>query len=351
MIPLHSLLLLLAVQAVPDSHVYVSVAAEKRIAVFVADGDDGELRHLQDVACEAEPGALAVSPDGRVLVAALRSSGQLSSFRRDPQTGNLAAVNTVAAGDDPAHVSLDGTGRFVFTAYYVAAKVTVHGLDGDGKLSAEPLQSIPTADKAHAIVLGPGGRHAFVPHTGSDVIFQFRWDEGKHRLADEPSRWNTVPGTGPRHLVFHPRLPVAYVSNEQANSVSAYRYDAKGGGLFRQQTVPSLVRGFDGRSATAEIRIHPGGKLLFCSNRGHDSLARYSVNDEGRLEFLGTTVTEQTPRSFDIEPAGKFLYAAGEDSGKLVCYRIDEKEADLTPTQTVEVGPKLWWVLCAPVGR
>ncbi|HUQ67996.1 MAG TPA: lactonase family protein [Planctomycetaceae bacterium] len=345
-------MILLAAQAAPDSHVYVSVAAEKRIAVFVADGDDGQLRHLQDAACEAEPGALAVSPDGRVLVAALRSSGQLSSFRRDPQTGKLTPVNTVAAGDDPAQLSLDGSGRFVFTAYYVAAKVTVHALDREGKLSAEPLQSIPTADKAHAIVLEKGGRHAFVSHTGSDVIFQFRWDGAKQRLSPgDPLRLTTRPGTGPRHIVFHPRLPLAYVSNEQANSVTAYRFDPKSGTLKAEQTVPSLPEGFDGRNATAEIRIHPSGKQLFCANRGHDSLARYSVDDEGRLKFLGTTPTEKTPRSFDIDPAGKFLYAAGESSGKLVCYRIDEERGDLKPAKAIEVGPKLWWVLCAPVGR
>jgi 6-phosphogluconolactonase len=121
--------------------------------------------------------------------------------------------------------------------------------------------------------------------------------------------------------------------------------------LQAEQTVPSLPEGFDDRNATAEIRIHPAGKLLFCSNRGHDSLARYAVDDEGRLKFLGTTPTEKTPRSFDIEPTGKFLYAAGESSGKLVGYRIDAERGDLNPTKTMEVGPRLWWVLCAPAGR
>src|SRR6185369_4463270 len=213
-----------------------------------------------------------------------RSTGKLASFRLDAGTGKLTHISTVTVGPDPAHISTDRTGRFLLTAYYVDAKVTVHAIGKDGALSEKPLQSIPTADKAHAIVPDPSDRFVFVPHTDPDVIFQFAFDaKTGHLTANSPAKLTTPKGTGPRHLVFHPSRPIAYVANEQGSGVTAYALDTKAGTLRPLQTVSTLPKDFKGTNACAEIRIHPSGKFLYVSNRGHDSIACFALDEEGRV--------------------------------------------------------------------
>jgi 6-phosphogluconolactonase len=287
-----------------------------------------------------------VDPEKRFLLAAIRSTGKLAAFRVDPATGRLTHLNTVSAGSDPAHLATDRSGRYLLTAYYVAAKVTVHTLGEDGRLSAKPLQSLPTADKAHAVVPDPSNRFVFVPHTGPDVIFQFTLDAKTGRLsAGDPAKLTTPKGTGPRHLVFHPTRPVAYVANEQGGSVTAYALDTRAGTLRALQTAPTLPKDFRGANACAEIRVHPSGKFLYVSNRGHDSIAAFALDGDGKLRPLGQTATEKTPRSFDLDPSGKYLFAAGESSGRLAGYRVDPRTGGLTRLETYDVGPRPWWVL------
>jgi 6-phosphogluconolactonase len=330
-----------------ETFVYVCVAAEKRIAVYRLDGATGHLTHRSDCkVADGEPGALTVDPDKRFLLAAIRSAGRLASFRIDPGTGALTHLGSVPAGPDPAHLSTDRAGRFLLTAYYVDAKVTVHAIGKDGTLGKEPLQSLPTADKAHAIVPDPSGRFVFVPHTGPDAIFQFAFDTKTGRLtASSLAKLTTPKGTGPRHLVFHPSKSIAYVANEQGGSVTAYALDPKAGTLGPLQTVSTLPKDFTGTNACAEIRVHPSGRFLYVSNRGHDSIACFALEDDGKPSALGQEPTEKTPRSFDLDPSGKYLFAAGESSGKLVTYKVDSRSGGLKKLETYEVGKAPWWVL------
>jgi 6-phosphogluconolactonase len=337
--------LLAATAARADTVVYVSVAAEKRIAVYQMDRATGKLTH-RDTKLDGEPGALTVDPGRKFLFSALRAEGKLASFRIDRATGMLTHLNTVPAGPDPAHLSTDAAGRYLLAAYYVAAKVTVHRIGKDGALGEKPLQSLPTADKAHAIVPDPSGRFVFVPHTGPDTIFQFIFDAKTGRLsANEPAKLTTRRGTGPRHLVFHPSRPVVYVANEQGGSVTAYALDPRAGTLRPLQTASTLPKGFKGTNACAEIRIHPSGKFLYVSNRGHDSIACFALDEEGTVSATGQEPTEKTPRSFDLDPAGKYLFAAGESSGKLIAYQVNSKNGRLTKRETYDVGKTPWWVL------
>jgi 6-phosphogluconolactonase len=340
------LTLVMAALAGGTTVVYVSVAGEKRVAVYRMDDGTGELTHRGDVKLDGEPGALVVSPDRRFLFAALRSTGKLASFRIDPKAGTLTHLGTVPAGPDPAHISTDARGRYLLAAYYVDAKVTVHAIDKDGSLGEKPLQSIPTAEKAHAIVADPSDRFVFVPHTGPDVIFQFTFDAKTGRLsANTPAKLATPRKSGPRHLVFHPSKPIAYVDNEQGSSVTAYALDTKAGTLKPLGTASTLPGEFKGTNACAEIRIHPTGRFVYASNRGHDSIAAFAVGEDGKLSALGQTATEKTPRSFDIDPSGRFLFAAGESSGKLAAYRLDPKTGALKRSATYEAGKTPWWVL------
>jgi 6-phosphogluconolactonase len=326
--------------------VYVSVAAEKRIAVYQMDRATGKLTHRSDAKLDGEPGALVVDPGRRFLFAALRAEGKLASLRIDPATGMLTHISTVPAGPDPAHISTDAAGRYLLAAYYVDAKVTVHAIGKDGALGEKPVQSIPTAEKAHAIVPDPSGRFVFAPHTGPDAIFQFTFDAKTGQLtANDPAKLRTPKGTGPRHLVFHPSKPIAYVANEQGGSVTAYALDSKAGTLSPRETVSTLPKDFKGANACAEIRIHPSGKFLYVSNRGHDSIACFALDEEGKVSVTGQEPTEKTPRSFDLDSAGKFLFAAGESSGELAAYRIDGESGRLKKLETCEVGKMPWWVL------
>jgi 6-phosphogluconolactonase len=342
-----TLLALLGSTARADTFVYVSVAGDQRIAVYQMD-KDGKLTHRDDARTDGEPAGLVTDPQRRFLFVAMRSTGNLSAYRIDARTGKLTHVNTVAAGADPAHISTDAEGRFLFCAYYVANKVTVHAIDKEGALSKGPWQSLPTADKAHAIVADPTGRFVFVPHTGSNFIYQFLLDAKTGELRPNLTvlRLETPPKTGPRHLVFHPaNKGIAFVDNEQGGSVTAYAVDAKAGTLKALQTVSTLPADFKESNACAEIKIHPSAKFLYVANRGHDSIARFAVDESGKLTATGQTPTEKTPRSFDLDPEGRFLFAAGESSGKLAAYRVDEKTGGLERFAGYDVGPRAWWVL------
>jgi 6-phosphogluconolactonase len=335
-----------------DTFAYVSLARDKKIAVYKVDVTTGALAHVADTACEGEPGALVANPARTLLFASLRPEGKLVAFRID-SLGTLKHVNTVEAGPDPAQLSTDKKGRFLLAAYYVAGKVTVHAIERDGSLRARPVQSLPTADKAHAILLDPANHFAFVPHTGPNAIFQFAFNAATGELTPgNPPKLATPENTGPRHIAFHPRLDIAYIDNEQGSSVTAYRFDKTGGSLTALQTISTLPSDFQQRNACAEIKIHPTGRFLYVSNRGHDSVARFQLDERsGELSALGQTPTEKTPRSFDLDPAGKFLYVCGESTDRLVAYRIDRESGGLTQAATYSVGKTPWWVAVVDVPR
>ena len=343
--------------------IYVSVAGEKRIAVYHV-GADGRLTHASNTATTGEPGALIADPKRQYLFAALRSTGELAAFRIDAGTGKLTHLNTVPAGADPAHITVDATGKYLLTAYYVAGQVTVHDIAADGKLVAKPRQTVKTKEKAHAVVFSNFAFTVMVPHTGPNVIYHLRWDgrEGKLEPLNAKNKdkftVETPKNTGPRHAVYHPTLNIndgfetsshiAYVVNEQGNSVTVYR-DVWGCFLDcyldAQQTVSTLPPEFKGTNACAEIRLHPSNQFLYVSNRGHDSIAGFRIDlKTGRLTGLGQTPTEKTPRSFDLDPSGKYLYAAGKSSGKLAAYRVNEETGALERTASYEVGKTPWWV-------
>lgn len=353
--------LLIAPPAFALDVVYVSVAGDARIAIYQVDSADGRLTHVGDVATTGEPGALTTDPRRRYLYAALRSTGELAAYRIEPGTGKLAHINTVPAGADPAHISVDKEGKFLLTAYYVAGQVTVHTIADDGSLSKKPQQTLKTKDKAHAIVLAPQGSAVLIPHTGPNVIYAL-WRHGKSgEIAVPsigPSFFETPKNTGPRHVVFHPTLEirdgvdadaqVAYVVNEQGGSVTMYHaiLNPINWLLQPKQTLSTLPASFQGTNACAEIRLHPSNRFLYVSNRGHDSIARFRIEkDTGELTSLGQTPTEKTPRSFDIDSSGKFLFAAGESSGRLAVYRVTEASGTLDRTATYEVGKMPWWVM------
>ena len=246
-----------------ETFVYVSVAGENRIAIYEADASTGQLTAEGSVAADGGPGSLATDPDRRFLFASLRSTSQLASYRIGP-SGELDPISAISAGDNAAYVSTDPSGRFLFSAYYRGGKIAVHSITSDGKIKETPLQVTPTAEKAHAIIVDPSGRFVFVPHTGPNAIFQFLLNRKSGRLVPnaEP-KVTTPPKSGPRHIWFHPSLPVAYTSDEQGNSVTAYKVDKQKGQLVALQTLSTLPADFDERNSTSDIEVTPSGKYVF----------------------------------------------------------------------------------------
>ena len=327
------------------SRVWVSLDGENRIAVYAVDVQSGALSPVTSVQTPEPPGALTSDPENRFLFASLRRAGKLASFRIGCD-GGLTLINTVKAGADPAYVATDRTGRFLLTAYYVAAKVSVHRIGADGSLSQAPLQEVPTAEKAHAILTDFSNSFAFVPHTGPNAIFQFRFDEKSGRLSpNDPLVIRTGNGTGPRQLAFHPQLDVVFFDYEQGSALAAFDLNRKTGQISFRERLSSIAADATGTNSNARIEIHPSGRFVYVANRGDDSLAGFQVDAKsGKLTGLGRTPTEQTPRGFAIDPSGRFLYAAGQSSGRLAGYRIDQKTGRLEHIDTYQVGQQPWWV-------
>ena len=196
--------------------------------------------------------------------------------------------------------------------------MTVQSLDKQGRISREPLQTIPTAEKAHGVAIDSKDRFVFVPHTGGNRIHQFAFNRDRGRLtALDPPFVARPKGEHPRHIVMHPSDRWAYTSNEAGDSLGVYSVDTKTGRLKSLQTLSSLPADFNkGANATARCEMSPDGRFVYVANRGHESIACYAVNQKtGRATSLGQVPTEKTPRSFTIDPTGRYLYAAGESSG------------------------------------
>ncbi len=338
----------LATSTFANAHEVVYVAAKDDRAILVYHFDAPNLILRQTLKLPAEPGALCISPDKSLLLIALRSSGELASCRIDANTGKLKLVNVVPAGADPAQISTDASGRYLLTAYYVAAKVSVHAIAPDGQLSPQPLQEIPTLEKAHAIMLDPSQHFVFVPHTGPNAIFQFRWEASTGRLkASQPDRLLTPQGSGPRHLAWHPKQPVALIDNEQGSSVTSYQLEPNTGQLKPLSTATTLPNDYLEPNSTAEIKVHPRGEWLYVSNRGHHSIARLAIEPSSMaLRWIDTTPTEAVPRSFDLTEDGNYILVAGESSGGIQIYRVDHSSGALTPIRRYQISPGLWWITC-----
>ena len=331
--------------------VYVSLAGEGKISIYALDPGTGRLTLYRDVPVSGAPGPLAVEPTQRFMYVGLRATNKLATFVVDPQTGDLSPADGVATSglrSDPCYLATDRRGRFLLSAYYHAGLVAVHPIGDDGVAGGPAVEWLVTAPHAHCIQTDPGNRFVYVPHTvPSNRILQFAFDEVGGTLSPLAAPQAKVEdGAGPRHYCFHPTRDMVCVSNEQGSSVTAYALDPTTGDLSSVQTLSMLPTGYEGRNAPAQIHIHPSGRFLYASNRGHDSIACFALDEgTGQMRSLGQQPTEPSPRAFNLDPSGTYLYAAGQGSGRLAGYRIDEREGTLTPTETISVGENPMWVL------
>ena len=336
-------------------YVYVSLQEEDRISTFTMDPATGKLEAKGQTPLAGRPAPLAIDPDKRYLFAGRRLAGDygLSSFSIDRSTGGLSHVGNIPLQGDPVHMSTDRQGRFLLSAYYYQQRTAVHAIGADGALTDPPVEWLETDTGAHYVQTDPSNRFALVPHiaegshTGPNAIFQFKFDAATGRLTpNSPPRVTPSEPDGPRHLCFHPQKDVVYASNEQGCSVTAYNFDTSQGTLSPFQTVSTLPEGFSGQNSCSQIQITPSGKFLYAPNRGHNSIAGFSVAEsDGSLTSIGQVPTETVPRAFSLDPQGNFLYAAGLESGNLASYRVNGGTGALEPMEVYPVGRGPMWVL------
>ncbi len=266
-----------------------------------------------------------------------KPSGAVSAFSIDRATGKLTLLNQRASmGRGPCHLVLDKTGRFLFVANYGSGTVAVLPVAADGRLGEASSviqhagQSVnPDRQKgphAHCMTLDPANRFVFACDLGLDKILTYRFDAQKGTLtAADPAFTSVAPGSGPRHMVFRPDGRFAYVINEMTSSVTAFAYDPKAGVLRELQTLSTLPASFTGSNSGAEIDVHPSGKFLYASNRGHNSVALFNIDaGKGTLTFVDAMPTEgRTPRHFGIDPSGRYAGVANQATDNIFPGRID----------------------------
>jgi 6-phosphogluconolactonase len=317
------------------------------------DPTDGKLGPPELAAEAVNPTFLAVHPSRPLLYAANeigdfrgRKAGAVSAMAIQAGSGKLTLLNQQSSqGPGPCHVSVDRTGRFVLAANYGGGSVACLPIQSYGRLGAAtsfvqhqgsgPNRQRQEGPHAHQILSDPEGGFIFVPDLGLDKILIYRLDRAQGTLlANDPPSASTAPGAGPRHLAFLPDSRFAYAIDELDSTVTVFRYLPALGSLQRLQSVSTLPPGFHGRNSPAEVAVHPSGKFLYGSNRGHDSIAIFAIDAaSGKLRPLGHQPTGgKSPRNFSLDPSGKYLLAANQDSDNVVVFRIDAATGLLHPT-------------------
>ena len=354
-----------AMQPTKSTLVYIGTytgAKSKGIYVSRLDSASGTLSAPVLAAESANPSFLAVHPTRDLLYAVNevgtfegKPGGSVSAFTINRETGTLSALNRQSSmGGGPAHLTVDHGGRNVLVANYGGGSVAVLPIGPDGAL--KPASAFiqhtgssvnPERQKqpyAHSVTVDASDRFAYVADLGIDKVMIYRLDGAKGTLvASEPPFAATQPGSGPRHLALHSQGRFAYVINELLNSVTAFARDPERGGLTALQTIPTLPAEQKALSnySTAEVLVHPSGRFLYGSNRGHDSIAVFSIDQQsGRLTFVETQPTQgSTPRGFGIDPTGAYLLAGNQRSDSVVVFRINQETGRLTPTGSkIDVG-------------
>ena len=331
---------------------YTKPDGSKGIYRCVLDLETGKISGSALVAETPNPTFLAVRPGGGFLYAANETNpGEVSAYAIVAD-GALKFLNKQSAkGGGTCHVTVDPAGKNVLVANYGTGSVAVLPIQANGSLG-EPTDvhqhtgsSVdPGRQKephAHSIYTDPAGKFVYSCDLGTDRIEGYKLDVAKGTIAlDGTACAEIAPGSGPRHLALHPKQDFAYVINEMLSTITAFRRDPATGALTEIGTVSTLPADFTGKSSTAEIFLHPNGKYLYGSNRGHDSIAAFEIEHDGGLALIGhTPIGGKVPRNFAIDPTGHWLLAAGQDSGDITVFKIDPDTGKLTATGgRVEIG-------------
>ncbi len=337
---------------------YTTKTNSKGIYAFHFDTATGQLTAIGVAAETPDPSWVVVHPSGKYAYAANEAgkASTVSAFAVDAKNGKLTLLNQIPAlGEDPCYLSFDKTGKYVLVANYSSGTIAVFPVLADGRLGEHtalvkdegatgPNKERQEAPHAHWIGVTPGNLFAFVADLGLDEIMMYRFDANKGSLVPhEPAFATLDPGAGPRHIAIHPNGRFVYAANELKSTVTVFSSAAQKKNqpyLVLKQQVSLLPQNFSGRNDAAEIAVHPNGKFLYASNRGHDSIAVFAIDEaNGTLTSVADVSTGgKEPRHFAIDPTGKYLLAENQFSNNIVVFKIDPTTGGLTPTgQVVEV--------------
>jgi 6-phosphogluconolactonase len=319
----------------------------KGIYAYRFDTATGKLTSLGLAGETSNPSFLAVHPNHQFLYTVNENpAGMVTAFAIDDKSAGLELLNSVSSkGEGPCHLSFDRTGQWLFVANYDNGSVAALAVQAEGTLgeaSSFVQHSGSSVDRqrqrgphAHSVDISPDNRFLLVNDLGLDQVLVYRFDSEKGRLtSNTPAAAALVsPGSGPRHLSFNSNGNAVYVFNEINATVTVFSYDNESGKMAEAQTISALPADFSGVKSGAEIAVHPNGRFLYVSNRGHDSIATFTVDSEsGALNHPTWTPTQgKNPRNFAIDPSGSCLLAANQSSDNVVVFRIDPNSGHLSP--------------------
>lgn len=334
-----------------DPLVFISAFAagtNGAIHAFTLDSETGALKPLHRTAGVEHPFFTAVSRDQKFLYAihaksfGSKAAEEVAAYALEGRTGRMKLLNRQSTrGSASCYLDVDATGRTVLVANYTTGNVGSLPVREDGSLGEMvsffqhagssvdlPRQKGPNA---HSFVVSPDNRFAFATDLGIDQILSYRLDAATAKLTpNEPAFAKAPPGAGPRHLIFHPNGKYVYVINELKNSVTVFEYAAVAGTLTERQTIPTLPADFKGKSYCADLKITRDGRLLYGTNRGHDSIAAYRVGDDGRLTLLGIEPSlGKGPQNLAFAVNDKFLLCANMPGKNVVVFRVDPQTGGL----------------------
>lgn len=353
-------LLLLTVPGVAAEYIaYIAGGTQKGAGIYGYrfDSQSGKLEPMGLLGEADRPSFVAIHPTKPYLYAVSGAGGgTVIAFSIDAASGKLTPLNSVSSkGAGPCYVRVDSTGKNALVANYNGGSVAVLPIDADGKLreASSFIQHSGTVADAkrqggphgHSINPSPDNRYVVAADLGLDKLMVYRFDPAAGTITpNDPPYTQVAPRSGPRHFAFHPNGKYAYAINEISCTVTAFNYDAKKGVLKEIQTTSTLPKGVEVTNdlSTAEVLVHPSGKFLYGSNRGHDTIAVFSISPQGTLTLVDNVGTQgKTPRNFGIDPTGSYLLALNQSSNNVVVFRIDKKTGKLSPTgQSVDVpGP------------
>ena len=323
-------------------------------AIYVADFDasSGALSEPRIASSVERPNFLELHPSGNTVYVCSRAQGPdgpiglLLAYRIDRATGKLTKINQQETGaPGPAHVNITKDGKTAAVANYTGGSTASFRIGSGGKLvartsyiqhqgkSVDPRrQSEP---HSHSVNFSPDDRFVVSADLGLDQVLIYEVDPATSALLPhDPPYAKVAPGSGPRHFTFHPSGRYAYVINEIASTVTAFKWDASRGALTEIQTISTLPEGYSEPTTTAEVLAHPNGKFLYGSNRGHDSITVFSIDQgTGKLTVVEREpVQGKTPRNFRLSPDGKWLLAANQASNAVVVFELDPQTGKLSPT-------------------
>jgi 6-phosphogluconolactonase len=330
-----------------DLFVYIgthTASPGKGFSLAHFDTTSGTLSQPEFLLEAAAPAYFIIAPDLRHLYTC-NSTGFVSAYAIDPATARLTLLNQQpSGGGDPSYISLDRTAQFILVANYDGGNIAVWKIAPDGGIgertafvqhtgsSVDPQRQMHAF--AHSIRTDPTNRFVLVADLGLDKLFVYKFDARNGSLTpNDPPFVAVKPGSGPRHVVFHPNGRWVYLITEMGSTVIQFEWDARRGGLKEVGTVSTLPEDFHGANACSEIAVHPNGNFLYASNRGHDSIAMFAIDAKsGRLTPVQYVPSGgKTPRNFDFDPSGRWMLVTNHGNNVAMVFRIDQATGKLTP--------------------